>query len=1129
MSVAEYLSRVMQTHVTGIATEHSYRAALEVLFASIEPDVQAVNEPKAVRVGRPDFVFLRNDEITVGHCEAKDVGLSVSPGAMNESNRAQFKRYIKALPNLIYTNCLDFHFYRHGELVREISIADYLMGIEPKPDQFEILANQLKDFAAERLQTITSSRKLAEMMAGKAALIKDVLGNALRQDENLQSELAGQYHAFKDQLIHDLSPGGFADIYAETIAYGMFAARLHDKSLESFSREEALKLLPRSNPFLRNLFSYVAGPTLDARLVRTIDELAEIFQATDLQKLFEGFGKFSRRNDPFIHFYETFLAAYNPNKRKSRGVWYTPEPVVNFIVRAVDDVLKSEFGLADGLADTSKVMVDWETGQNDKKGRALTNKKEMHRVQILDPATGTGTFLAEVIKQIAPKIKDVAPGMWSSYIEMDLIPRIHGFELLMASYAMCHMKLDMMLDELGYVPSGKAPRLGVYLTNSLEEGEAANQTLPFAQWLSNESRLANSIKRDMPIMCVIGNPPYSGESANKGGWIMDLMDAYKKEPGGIEKLKERNPKWINDDYVKFIRLAETMIEKNGGGVLGFITNHGYLDNPTFRGMRWHLLKTFDRIYVLDLHGNAKKKEVAPDGSADNNVFDIMQGVAILIAVKITKTKSKAAPKLAEVFHGDLWGSRKSKYEALWAGGLAKNQWSRLENRAPQFAFVNRDYELEEIYNRGFGVQDLMPVNSVGIVTARDALTIDMDREKLWQRVEDFANEPDTEVLRARYGLGGDVRDWRVQWAKEDVLSHFSRDNLQQIAYRPFDNRWTFYTGTSRGFLCYPRNEVMRHLAGHKNLAIAIPKQTKDGLGGLMISNIAGHKTFSAYDINTIFPLYLYPDTQAEQSDVFAPSERVVNMDPKIRRKIEDGAMGFPSPLVGEGGSARSDETGEGAQSKKGVGADTGENVGKATPTGSVRAAPGQSPTSPQGGGKDTGKPDEVAIFDYIYGVLHCPQYRKTYKEFLKIDFPRIPYPSSPHSFWDISNKGTKLRQLHLMEEQAIGETPYPFEGKGDNLVGKPLFVGADGGETGAVFINKTQSFADVPKTAWEFYIGGYQPAQKWLKDRKGRALSFDDVRHYQRIVKILVKTDAIMKTVKMPPGRAGRNNSNFVF
>ncbi|MBO6553670.1 MAG: N-6 DNA methylase [Roseitalea sp.] len=1101
IDIAGYMAEIQRLHGSGQTTEHSFRPALAALFDQITPDVTCINEPQnIVNVGRPDFVFTRKagtgTDITVGHCEAKDIGIDITPRSMRDANKAQFDRYVKALPNLIYTNGLDFAFHRNGELVRRISIGEPIMGIQPNPGQYDALAHQLADFCAERLQTITSAETLAEMMAGKAVLIKDVLFNTLQEDKGLQSELAGQYKAFQDQLIHDLSVEEFADIYAETIAYGMFAARLHDDTREDFSREEAMRLLPKSNPFLRKLFEFVAGTSLSEPVRRTIDELAEVFQATDLQKLFENFGKFSRRNDPFIHFYETFLARYNPAKRKSRGVWYTPEPVVDFIVRAVDDVLKTEFGLPMGLADTSKISVDWDTGQKDKKGKPQTIRKDVHRVQILDPAAGTGTFLAEVIQHIAGTVQKIAPGNWSSYVEKELIPRLHGFELLMASYAMCHMKLDMMLNAMGYEPSGAPPRLGVYLTNSLEEGERVDQTLPFAQWLSNEAKEANTVKNDVPVMVVIGNPPYSGESANKGDWIMRLMEAYKKEPGGTEKLKERNPKWINDDYVKFIRFAEHMIDKNGEGVLGFITNHGYLDNPTFRGMRWHLLKTFDTIRVLDLHGNAKKKEVAPDGSPEKNVFDIQQGVAIIIAVK-RRQEDGAQKELATVWHGDLWGDRKGKYEALLKGRPDALSETGLPNQAPHFPFVARDFALEARYQAGFGVNELMPVNSVGIVTARDALTIDMDKEALWKRIEDFA-ALDAEVLRQKYALGDDVQDWSVAQAKADVAKNLSQQRLVRITYRPFDNRWTYFTGTSRGFQCRPREEVMRHML-RDNAALIIPSQTRDEVGGFISSGIAGHKTFGAYDINSLFPLYLYPaDGDLDQTVR-------VNMDPAIRRRIEAAAMGrdaddLPPTLAGEGLR---------------VGAGTGATA----PTGSATAAPGQSPASPINVGGTVeiepaydadGRPNEVAIFDYIYGVLHCPAYRETYKEFLKIDFPRIPYPPSPDLFRDVQEKGTLLRRLHLMEDEAIGDTPYPFTGTGDSVVGKLRHEG------GKVFINDAQGFENVPDVAWGFFIGGYQPAQKWLKDRKGRTLSFEDIGHYQKIVRILTETDRIMKTIEMP-------------
>ncbi len=922
--VQDFVSKVLAIHKTGAATEHSYRPALEVLLNGLAEDVTAINEPKRVACGAPDFIVSRG-AIAIGHLEAKDLNIDLSK--LSDSNKAQQARYLKALPNLIYTNCLDWQFFRNGALIASVSIGKLQDTIKLDGSQFEALENLLRDFIAQRPQTITSPRVLAEMMAGKAVLIKDVLRKALEADAEQQTPLAGQYQAFSEHLIHDITPEDFADLYAETIAYGMFAARLHDTTTDNFSRQEALDLLPKSNPFLRSLFGYIAGPDLDERIRWIIDDLADVFQAANVHKLMQGFGKLTGQSDPFLHFYETFLAAYNPAKRKARGVWYTPEAVVNFIVRAVDEVLQTEFGLSDGLADTSKITIDWDTGQADKKGKPIVTRKEVHRVQILDPATGTGTFLAEVIKHIAPKVKNVAEGMWSGYIERDLIPRLHGFELLMASYAMCHMKLDMMLTELGYQPSSTPPRLGVYLTNSLEEGERDVRDLFMAQWLTREAREASTIKRQTPIMCVLGNPPYAGESSNKGDWIMGLMEAYKKEPGGQQKLQERNPKWINDDYVKFIRLAEHLIEKNGEGVLGFITNHGYLDNPTFRGMRWHLLHTFDKLYVLDLHGNSKKKEVAPDGGSDKNVFDIQQGVAILVGVK-QKRPGNATKPLAQVFHAELWGDRACKYDTLLASGLTGPLWQPLTPPAPQYALVRRDYGVEAAYRAGFGVQEFMPVNSVGIVTARDALSIDMDKQTLWQRVQDFSALPPQDARR-KYDLGKDVRDWSVATAQTDVNTNLSENCLVPIAYRPFDTRWTFYTGNSRGFMCYPRAEVMQHMF-HENLAFSFTR-TVEGARAfadvLVFNRPITHHTLSIKEVNTLSPLYLYPSAQE------LDQTRRVNFDPALYAKLQALAT----------------------DAKRGT-------------------------------------PDEVVVFDYIYGVLHRPSYRNTYAEFLKIDFPRIPWP-----------------------------------------------------------------------------------------------------------------------------------------
>ena len=1031
--ISEFISKVQGIHATGNATEHSYRSAFEALFETF--GVTALNEPKRVKCGAHDFI-ISSGEIVIGHVEAKDLHIGLR--GMKDSNKAQQERYKAALPNLIYTNGLDWDFYRDGVLTASVTIADYLMGITPKPNEYEALANLLCDFIAQKPQTITSPRDLAERMAGKANLIKDVLRKTLDEDEGIQNELMAQYQAFKENLIHDITPDDFADIYAETIAYGMFAARLHDTTLDTFSRQEALELLPKSNPFLRSLFSYVAGYDLDDRIAWIIDDLARVFQACDVAKLMEGFGKLTGHNDPFLHFYETFLAAYNPSKRKARGVWYTPEPVVNFIVRAVDEVLQTEFGLPDGLADTSKVTIDWDTGQTDKKGKAQTIKKEVHRVQILDPATGTGTFLAEVIKQIAPKIQGVAPGMWSSYIEADLIPRLHGFELLMASYAMCHMKLDMILTEMGYKPTGNPPRLSVYLTNSLEEGEPANQTLPFSQWLSREEKGANTIKRDMPIMCVIGNQPYLGEGGVSKGWIGTLMDDYKKEPGGLEKLKERNPKWLNDLYVKFIRLSSHLIEKNGEGVLGFITNHGYLDNPTFRGMRWHLLNTFDRIWVLDLHGNAKKKEVTPEGKPDKNVFDIQQGVSIIICVK----KNDGGKGLAKVMHGDLWGARAAKYEALEAVSLTAPVFEKLESPAPQHPLVRRDFATQGKYDEGFSIRDFMPVGTLGFQTNRDGFAIDMSQSALRVRLSAMRDTTiKDEEISKRFSIK-DNRDWKINHARRLARETPDSDLLQLCAYRPFDNRWSVLSEVA---MDYPRPDFNSHITEKENLTLTVPRQISFiGYRHAFVTDLPAESCFisnKTKEGNVNFPLYQYDNIE---------QTRRVNFDPKLYAKLQKLAEHPPH-----------------------------------------------------------GTPDEVQTFDYIYGMLHCPAYRDTYAEFLKIDFPRIPWPKTAQEFWDVSAKGTELRKLHLMEPATIGATPFPFTGDGDNVVDKPRY------DDGKVWINPTQYFDNAPEVSLGFYIGGYQPAQKWLKDRKSRTLSFDDVKHYQRILKILTETDRIMGTITM--------------
>ena len=472
-------------------------------------------------------------------------------------------------------------------------------------------------------------------MASKAQLLQDILEKATTSDEKTEANttLRDQFKAFKDILIHDLTPKRFADVYAQTLAYGMFSARYQDKTIEDFSRQEAAELIPKSNPFLRKLFGYIAGPDIDERIIPTVNNLADIFRATNVAEILKDYGASTAQNDPIVHFYETFLAEYDPKLRKSRGVWYTPDPVVKFIVRAVDDILKSEFGLKDGIADNSKVKIKKKAYTKKTADRRSHVKEveidhEVHKVQVLDPATGTGTFLAETIRHIYQSKFKMMPGAWEGYVDNDLIPRLNGFELLMASYAMAHLKLDLVLKETGYTKQTK-DRFKVYLTNSLEEYHPDTGTL-FANWLSSEANEANHIKRDSPVMVVIGNPPYSVSSSNASidsngnrTWIGNLLNDYKK---GLNERKIN----IDDDYIKFIRYGQYFIDKNGEGILAYISSNSFLDGVTHRQIRKNLLESFNSIYIIDLHGNSKKKEVSPDGSVDQNVFDIMTGVSINI-------------------------------------------------------------------------------------------------------------------------------------------------------------------------------------------------------------------------------------------------------------------------------------------------------------------------------------------------------------------------------------------------------------------------------------------------------------------------------------------------------------------
>jgi predicted helicase len=910
--------------------------------------------------------------------------------------------------------------------------------IKQDKDSLQEVADGLISFLNNEPEPIGSPKELAGHMARLAHMIREIIINALKK-ELVTGSLHAQWQAFRENLIPELSVEQFADMYAQTIAYGLFAARCETDKGKDFTRQQAAYLIPKTNPFLRKLFNYVAGPDLDESITWAVDDLSQILAWADMEAVLKDFGKSTGKADPVVHFYETFLKEYDPKTREMRGVYYTPLPVVSYIVRSIDHILKTSFEKPQGLADPS--------------------------VLVLDPAVGTATFLYMVMQEIHETIiMQGQTGTWDNYLTEKLLPRLFGFELLMAPYAIAHLKLGRLLKETGY-QFQTDQRLGIYLTNTLEEAVKHSDTM-FAQWITEEANAAADIKKTKPIMVVLGNPPYSGESANKGSWAKELVQRYYQLDGA--PLGEKNSKWLQDDYVKFLAFGQWRIEKTGSGVLAFITNHAYLDNPTFRGMRQSLMNTFTDIYILNLHGNSNKKEICPDGSTDKNVFDIQQGVAISIFVK---DSGKVVP--ATVHYADLWGSRDNKYQALFETDVNTSMWKELNPNSPFYFFVQRDEKLRPEFEKNWKITDIFPENGTGIITKRDELTIHWNQEDLWNTITEFISM-NAEDARTRFNLPDDVRDWSVERAQDDLVSTgLIPKHITPITYRPFDTRYTYYTGNSRGFIGWPVNKLMRHLLAGQNLALITSRMTKGETyqHTLVSKTISEVILLSSKTSNNafVFPLYLYPIEKKEQVDKTGGKEGGILEPLKLQEKREPNLNPEFVKVCSDKLGLNFIEDGKG-------------NL------------------------QETFGPED--IFNYAYAVFHSPEYRSRYSEFLKIDFPRLPLTSDKTLFKSLAEKGAVLVSLHLMESPLLSPPITKYEVKGEHAVDKVSFDE----KTQRVSINETQYFEGVPPEVWNFHIGGYQVCEKWLKDRQKahRKLTIDDISHYQKIVVALKETIRLM-------------------
>ena len=762
----QYLKNLADVALRGDAREESFYAALEHLLQQVAEatgrnDVHITTLPKPTEAGNPDFRVWNGTDRIIGYIEARRPGEEY----LDQTEESeQLRRYRATFPNLILTNLLEFRLYRDGARVDSVLVGRpvVLNRLHTAPplentDRAWALLERFLDFSLPRT---FSAESLAVELAKRTRFLRDVVRQVLAEEQATgRGDLLGFYDAFRQYLIGDLALEDFADLYAQTITYGLFAAR--SRVGDGFSRRSAFDSIPHTIGVLRDLFRFVSLGDLPPQLEWIVDDIADVLAVADAPGILARYYHDGKGSDPIVHFYETFLAHYDPEERQRRGVYYTPEPVVDYIVRALHYLLQTHFAKPDGLA-----------------SRDLT---------LLDPTAGTMTFVARAAQQAVREFeRKYGSGAREAFIRDSILRNFFAFELMMAPYAIGHLKMAFYLEELGHRLTDDE-RVRFYLTNTLDMHELDQSRLPGLSSLAEESHLAGEVKRQQPILVILGNPPYSGHSSNQGPWIRGLIEDYKQVDG--KPLGEKNPKWLQDDYVKFLRFAEWKIAQAGSGVVGMITNHSYLDNPTFRGMRRHLMQTFDEIYLLDLHGNALKRERCPDGSPDENVFDIRQGVAIAFFVK--KGGEKQGP--ARVYHAHVWGRREVKYDWLLSHDVSTTSWQAIAPRADFYFFVPRDEAAAEQYNAFPKVTDIFQVYSVGIVTARDALSIHWTPHEVWTTVLNFSRL-DPELARQAYNLGKDAQDWKVTLAQEDLKrSGPDRAKIAPILYRPL----TCVTPTTR--------------------------------------------------------------------------------------------------------------------------------------------------------------------------------------------------------------------------------------------------------------------------------------------------------------------------------------------
>ena len=1022
-------------------TEHTDRSALEGLLqdfaaqdsgAHTRDKIVVRHEPKRNRdFGAPDFLMSGPQGI-LGYVEVKGVGTDLRKLASSE----QITRYRNLSQNILLTDYVSWLWLGDGDNAKSPTVLCTPEQLDdrkfrPSTAALNETTRQLERFFSVAPKGIGRASELAKALAARCRTLSKMLTDTWRRQQNApnqqkESRLLGLYEGFQKQISEQLELDEFADAYAQMLGYGLLLARLqtYKKGSEktgNLTLHNAEKSMPNSFGLLKEMMGFLPDLEQQRKDVRWIvDEILSIVNHMDVERVREDLSLRSRNTahgdqdekeselfarDPFVYFYEDFLASYDEDLRRQRGVYYTPPPVVRFIVRSTDWLLQNRFAIHDGLA-CSK------------------------RVTALDFAAGTGAFLLEIFQQIFENIGGKDSPKAELILHEHILKNIYGFEYLLAPYAVSHLKLALFLEDMGHeIHEGE--RLGVYMTNALEPmNPQGNLLLPK---LSDESKEAHEIK-EKKLLVITGNPPYSGHSMNNTPEMRKTIDAYKEIEG--KSLGEKNLRWLHDDYVKFLRFAQMKMEQAEEGIVAVITNHSWLDNPTFRGMRYSLMQSFEQIYVLDLHGSTRKKEQTPEGGIDQNVFDIQQGVAISFFIKKNGLERG-------IFHADLWGGRLEKYNLLTRENFENIEWKQLEPVDPFYFFAPLDLEMWDDYKEGWPIPKIFIQNSIGIVTARDKLSVHMTKEELMETVRDFSSLG-VEEARTKYELGKDAQGWKIPLAQQDVKeSGCDEKKARPILYRPFDRRWTYYTGKSRGFLCRPCHDVMRHML-QDNLGIGLIRSLH--VQGNWRHSFACNLPITPHTVSGgvsyLFPLYLYAPEKGEkvnknvldlfpEHDPFQDAERIENFSPKFREYINNRYSA---------------------------------------------AVPAED------------------ILGYIYAVLNAPSYQQRFAEFLRYDFPLIPFPEKREHLEELANWGNKLINAHLLRE--VPKHKNLLQGQGNKVIGRPKHDPSKN----RLFINESLFLTCVTTEIWQFRIGEYKVLEKYLKARKGRTLSLSEIQTLERII-----------------------------